>query len=63
MKRAKAPLGLFICQSKTDFQISNSFEKLISFWIQICKAFFSKQLFRGREFDLKFCTTPKENTK
>ena len=55
-------LGLFICQSSSDFQISNSFEKLRSFWIQICKAFFSKPLFRGRAFDLNFCTTPKENT-
>ena len=40
----------------SDLQISNSFEKLRSFCIQICKAFFSKPLFRGRKFDLKFCT-------
>ena len=28
-------LGLFICQSFSDFQISNSFEKLRSFWIEV----------------------------
>ena len=53
-------VGLFICQSLSDFQISNSFEKLRSFWIQICKAFFSKSIFRGRKFDLKFGVIPKE---
>ena len=49
-------LGLFTCQIPSDLQILNSFEKLRSFCIQICKAFFSKPLFRGRKFDLKFCT-------
>ena len=44
------------CQSMSDLQISISFKKLRSFWIQICKAYFSKPLFRGRKFDLKFCT-------
>ena len=44
------------CQTMSDLQILNSFEKLRSFCIQICKAFFSKPLFRGRKFDLKFCT-------
>ena len=53
-------LGLFICQSPSDFQISISFEKLRSFWIQICNAFFSKLIFRGRKFDLKFGVIPKE---
>ena len=38
----------------SDFQFSNSFEKLRSFWIQICKVFLSKPMFRGREFELKF---------
>ena len=48
------------CQATSDFQISNSSEKLRSFWIQIFKAFFSKSLFRGRAFDLNFCITTKE---
>ena len=52
---------MFICHFLSNLQILNSFEKLRSFWIQICKAFFSKPPFRGRAFDLKFCIIPKEN--
>ena len=54
-----------MCQNVSDLQISDSFEKLRSFWIEVIKGiFFSKSLFKGREFDLKFshfCITPKEN--
>ena len=56
-------IGLFTCHFSSNLEISNSFEKLRSFWIQICKAFFSKPLFRGRAFDLKFCITTKEYIK
>ena len=35
-----APLGLFICQNVSDLQISNSFKKLRSFWIEVTKGIF-----------------------
>ena len=41
------------CQSLFNLEISNSSEKLRSFWIQICKAYFSKPLFRGRASHVK----------
>ena len=31
--------------------------------LKLLKPFFSKPLFKGREIDLKFCITPKENIK
>ena len=39
------------CQNMSNLQISNSFEKLRSFWIEV-----AKDIFLGRKFDLKFCT-------
>ena len=40
----------------SDLQISNSFQKPKSFYIEVKKGiFFPKQLFRGLKFDLMFC--------
>ena len=47
---------ILFCQKLSDLQISNSSEKLRSFWIQICKAIFSKPLFKGLASALKFST-------
>ena len=47
-------LDIVSCQSMSDLQISNRFEKLGSFLIEINKNFLSKPLFRGRAFALKF---------
>ena len=47
-------LDIVSCQSISDLQISNRFEQLGSFLIEINKNFLSKPLFRGRAFALKF---------
>ena len=54
-------IGLFICQNVSDFKKTHSFEKLISFYIEVIKGIFSKPLFRGRKFDPNFCIIQKRS--
>ena len=48
-------LGRPIFKSRTVLESSDQMQ------LKLVKPFFSKSLFKGREIDLKFCTTQKRN--